>query len=164
MVQNVKFRPRPIEGVVIKELAVHRDARGQLTEVIRADDPLFQRFGQIYVTSALPGIVKAWHCHERQTDHFCVVLGTARIALFDERADSPSRGAVMEVIAGDNNPVLVVIPPGVYHGFRAEGDDETRILNIPTELYDPQTPDEIRRPYNDPAIPYDWGPADAASG
>jgi dTDP-4-dehydrorhamnose 3,5-epimerase len=164
MPQNVKFNPGPIEGVVVKELPVHRDARGRLMEILRADDPLFASFGQVYMTVARPGVVKAWHCHERQTDHFCVVAGTARIALYDGRNGSPSRGAVMEVIAGEDNAALVVIPPGVYHGFRAVGAAEVRILNIPTELYDPKNPDEIRRPYNDPTIPYDWGPADAASG
>jgi len=153
-----------IQGVTIKPLRFVRDGRGWLMEVIRSDDPLFQRFGQAYVTTARPGVVKAWHCHARQTDHFAVVAGAARIALFDDRADSPTRGAVMEVVAGEANPVLVVIPPGVFHGFKPEGDAPAHILNLPTELYDYDRPDEIRRPYDDAAIPYEWGPADAASG
>jgi len=161
---TVKFKPRPIEGVVVKELTPRRDARGFLMEILRADEPLFRRFGQVYVTAVRPGVVKAWHCHERQTDYFAVVAGTARLALFDDRPTSATRGAIMEIITGDAAPALVVIPPGVFHGFRAEGDAETRIVNLPTECYDSEWPDEIRRPFNDPAIPYDWGPADAASG
>ncbi len=133
-------------------------------EILRADDPHFRRFGQVYLTVARPGVVKAWHCHRLQTDHFAVVAGEARIALYDDRDGSPTRGAVMEVVAGETNPVLVIIPPGVYHGFTPVGAAAAHVLNVPTELYNYDAPDEIRRPYDDPAVPYDWGPADPASG
>ena len=153
-----------IEGVVIKPLRLARDGRGWLMEILRADDPEFRRFGQVYVTVARPGVVKAWHRHERQTDHLAVVAGEARIALYDGRDGSPTRGNVVDVVAGEGNPVLVVVPPGVYHGFKPVGDGPAHVVNIPTEVYDYGEPDELRRPYDDPAIPYDWGEADPASG
>lgn len=155
---------RRIEGVAFKPLRLVRDARGWLVEILRADDPDFRRFGQAYVTVARPGVVKAWHSHRVQTDHFAVIAGEARIALYDGRDDSPTRGNVVELVASEENPVLVIIPPGVYHGFRSTRDAPAYVLNIPTELYDYDKPDELRRPYDDPAIPYDWGEADAASG
>ncbi len=133
-------------------------------EILRRDDPFFRAFGQVYVTVARPGVVKAWHAHERQTDHLAVVAGEARIALYDAREDSPTRGNVVDVVAGEANPVLVIIPPGIYHGFKPTGDAPAHVVNVPTELYDYGEPDELRRPYNDPAIPYDWGEADPASG
>ncbi|MGD8718677.1 MAG: dTDP-4-dehydrorhamnose 3,5-epimerase family protein [Candidatus Zixiibacteriota bacterium] len=155
---------KEIEGVIVKPRKLVRDDRGWLMEVLRADDPDFRRFGQVYVTVARPGVVKAWHCHERQTDHLAVVAGVGRIALYDGRDGSPTAGNVVEVIAGEDNPVLVVVPPGVYHGFASANGEPVHVLNLPTELYDYDNPDELRRPYNDPGIPYDWGEADPASG
>jgi len=155
---------KSIDGVVIKPLRQVRDRRGWLMEILRADAPEFQRFGQVYVTVAYPGVVKAWHCHEKQTDHVTVVAGEARIALYDGRDGSPTRGNVVDVVAGEDRPVLVIIPPGVYHGFKSTGDAPVHVVNVPTELYDYDEPDELRRPYDDPEIPYDWGEADPASG
>ena len=132
-------------------------------EILRADDPLFQKFGQVYVTVARPGVVKAWHSHRVQTDHLAVVAGEARVALYDGRDGSPTRGIVVDVVAGEGNPVLIIIPPGVYHGFRSTGDAPAYVVNVPTELYNYDAPDELRRPYDDPAIPYDWGEVDGAS-
>jgi dTDP-4-dehydrorhamnose 3,5-epimerase len=153
-----------IDGVIVKPLRLLRDERGWLMEILRRDDPHFLTFGQVYVTVARPGAVKAWHAHERQTDHLAVVAGEARVALYDARGGSPTEGNVVDVVAGENNPVLVVIPPGVYHGFKSTGDAPAHVVNVPTELYDYDTPDELRRPYDDPGIPYDWGEADPASG
>lgn len=133
-------------------------------EILRADDPLFQKFGQVYVTVARPGVVKAWHCHRIQTDHLAVVAGEALVALYDDRDGSPTRGNVVDVVAGEGKPVLIIIPPGVYHGFRSTGDAPAYVVNVPTELYDYGAPDEVRRPHDDPAIPYDWGEVDPASG
>jgi dTDP-4-dehydrorhamnose 3,5-epimerase len=153
-----------IDGVIVKPLRLLRDERGWLMEILRADDPHFRKFGQVYVTVARPGAVKAWHAHERQTDHLTVVAGEARIGLYDGREDSPTYGNVLDVVAGEDNPVLVIIPAGVYHGFKAVGGEPVHVVNVPTELYDYERPDELRRPYDDPAIPFDWGEADAASG
>jgi len=157
-------RGKSIDGVVIKPLKLVRDRRGWLMEILRADAPEFQCFGQVYVTVALPGVVKAWHCHEKQTDHLAVVAGEARIALYDGRDGSSTYGNGVDVVAGENNPALVVVPSGVYHGFKPTGDSPAHVVNVPTELYDYDEPDELRRPYDDPAIPYDWGEADPASG
>jgi dTDP-4-dehydrorhamnose 3,5-epimerase len=152
-----------IDGVIVKPLRLVRDERGWLMEILRADDPHFKRFGQVYVTVAQPGVVKAWHCHERQTDHLTVVAGVARIGLYDGREGSPSYGKVLDLLAGEDNPVLVIVPPGVYHGFKAEGAP-AHVVNVPTELYDYEHPDELRRSHDDPDIPFDWGEADPASG
>lgn len=153
-----------IDGVVVKPLQLLRDERGWLMEILRRDDPGFRAFGQVYVTVARPGVVKAWHAHERQTDYLAVVAGEARIGLYDGRESSPTRGNVVDVVAGEANPVLIIIPPGIYHGFKSVGEAPAYVVNVPTEVYNYDEPDELRRPYDDPAIPYDWGEADPASG
>ena len=81
-----------IDGVMIKKLKGIADERGRLMEILRADDEMFQAFGQVYMTTAYPGVVKGWHYHKKQTDNFCVIAGMAKIGMYDDRKDSPTRG------------------------------------------------------------------------
>ena len=145
-----------IDGVAVKELLVHPDERGRLFEILRADDPIFRKFGQVYVTTALPGIIKAWHFHKIQTDYFCCIKGTARLALYDARPDSPTRGAIMEFDLSPDNLRLVMIPPHVYHGFQCLSSDEAIMINIPTEPYNASHPDEYRLDPFSKDVPYTW--------
>lgn len=146
-----------ISGVQIKLLKVIPDERGRLTEILRSDEPIFERFGQIYVTTAEPGIVKAWHYHKLQTDHWVCLAGRALVGLWDDRSSSATRGRVNEFWMTLEDPFLIKIPVGVYHGFKgADLARETMILNIPTFPYNYATPDEYRHDPFDPAIPFDW--------
>ncbi len=145
-----------IEGVKLKPLTVIPDERGRLFEVLRCDEKLFKKFGQVYITTTYPGIVKAWHLHKIQTDNFVCISGMLRVALYDDREDSPTRGRIDEFFVGEHNLNLVVIPPGVWHGWKCVGQKEAIVLNVPTEPYNHQNPDEYRlNPYHC-EIPYDW--------
>ncbi len=145
-----------IEGVKIKQLRRIVDDRGYVLEILRDDDELFIKFGQAYISACFPGVVKAWHCHTKQWDNFCVVAGNAKIGLYDDREDSPTRGETMSLVIGELNPVLVQIPPRVWHGMTAVGGRMCLLLNIPTEHYEYEQPDELRRPPFDPEIPFEW--------
>ena len=145
-----------IEGVLARRAHVIPDERGRLGEIMRADDDLFQKFGQVYFTTTYPGVVKAWHFHKKQTDNFYVVKGMIKIGLYDDRAESPTSGVVNEVYLGEHNRGLVQIPPGVQHGWMCIGRTEAYIVNLTTEVYNYAEPDEYRTDPHDNAIPYDW--------
>jgi dTDP-4-dehydrorhamnose 3,5-epimerase len=145
-----------IDGAAVKKLKLVADSRGYLMEMLRSDWPEFMQFGQSYVTACYPGVIKAWHYHKLQWDHFVCVHGMARVVLYDAREGSPTKGSVNEFHIGRLNPVLLKIPSLVYHGFTAEGPDTALIVNYPTELYNYDQPDEYRLAYNDPSIPYSW--------
>lgn len=146
-----------IEGVKVKTLKVIPDERGRLMELLRSDDQeFFIQFGQVYMTTAYPGVVKAWHYHKRQTDNFAVVHGMMKVVLYDNRPDSPTHGEVNEFFMGIHNPVLVQIPPLVLHGFKCIGETEGIVVNIPTTLYNYKAPDEHRIDPHSKEIPYDW--------
>ncbi len=145
-----------IEGVRIKPLTRHVDERGYVMEILRRDDAEFMDFGQAYVSACFPGIVKAWHCHRKQWDHFCCVRGNAKIGLFDDRPDSSTCGRAEGIVVGELNPVLVKIPPLVWHGMLALGGEVVVMLNIPTEPYNAEEPDELRRDPFDAEIPFEW--------
>lgn len=145
-----------IAGVQIKRLKVIPDERGRLMEILRCDEDFFLEFGQVYLTSTYPGVVKAWHLHTRQTDNVACVRGMVKLALYDLREDSPTRGEIQELFLGIHNPLLVQIPPNVYHGWMCVGQEEALIINCPTEAYNAQDPDEVRLDPHENDIPYDW--------
>ena len=150
-----------IHGVKTKKLSVHCDERGRLMEMLRSDDPdMDVRFGQVYMTTAYPGVVKAWHYHQKQTDHFVCTRGMMKVVLYDDRENSPTKGEVNVFCIGEYNPLLVEIPPLVYHGFKCISDYEATVVNLTTECYDYKNPDEFRLPPHGGPIPYDWTRAD----
>ena len=107
-----------------------RDERGFLYEMLRADDPFVQQFGQLYLTAVYPGIVKGWHWHKLQTDHFVCVKGMAKVVLYDRREGSPSHGEVNEFFMGERNPILLVIPKGVLHGMKGTGTETEQTVVV----------------------------------
>ncbi len=149
-----------IDGVKVTKLRAIPDERGRLMEMFRSDDEDFERFGQVYLTTAYAGVVKAWHYHKKQTDNFVCVQGMMKVALYDARKDSPTRGEVNEFFLGVWNPIRVRIPKGVYHGFKCISTGEAMIVNVPTEVYNYDEPDEHRLPAHTDEIPYDWGRED----
>ena len=125
-------------------------------EVQRCDDSLYPGFGQVYVTSTRPGVIKAWYRHKTQIDQIALAKGGLKLALFDSRKSSPTRDQCHEIIMEESAPLLVQIPPGVWHGFQATGPGETFLLHLNSVPFDFDTPDEERLPADDPSIPYVW--------
>jgi dTDP-4-dehydrorhamnose 3,5-epimerase len=149
-------RKELIEGIAVRDLKVIPDERGRLMEILRCDDPIFAKFGQVYMTTNFPGVVKAWHYHKKQIDHVCCVKGMIKLVTYDGREDSPTKGRINEFFLGEHNTQLVRIPAGVWHGWKGISEIEALIINVTTELYDPDRPDEYRLPYDTEEIPYDW--------
>ncbi|UCD84415.1 MAG: dTDP-4-dehydrorhamnose 3,5-epimerase family protein [Deltaproteobacteria bacterium] len=145
-----------IEGVVVKKLRLIPDERGRLMEILRSDDEFFVKFGQVYMTSAYPGVVKGWHYHKKQVDNMAVVRGMMKVVLYDNREDSPTFKEVNEFFMGEHNPLLVKIPSLVMHGFKCISEQEAIAVNCPTEVYNYDSPDEFRVDPHDNDIPYSW--------
>ena len=152
-----------IDGVMTKKLKVVPDERGRLMECLRNDDELFIRFGQFYMTTTLPGVVKGWHLHETQFDNVVCVKGMIKLVLYDGRdggggrPSSSTAGQLDEFFLGEHNPLLVRIPAGVWHGWKCTSPEEAYIVNAPTEVYSYERPDQHELPHDTPEIPYDWG-------
>jgi len=145
-----------IKDVEIKKLKIIPDDRGRLMEILRSDEPIFEKFGQVYMTTAFPGVAKAWHYHKLQDDYFTCISGMMRLALYDSRGDSPTYKEVNDFTVSLDNPILVRIPKLVYHGFKCTSDKEAVVINVPTMPYNYKAPDEYRLDAFDNDIPYDW--------
>ena len=143
-----------IEGVSVTPLRRIPDERGCIMHMLRADAPHFTMFGEIYFSTVNPGAIKAWHIHKRMTLNYAVVTGTIKLALYDDRQESATRGELMELFIGDQNYCLVTVPPLVWNGFKGCGVAPAIVANCATH---PHHPDEILRedPFT-PRIPYDW--------
>jgi dTDP-4-dehydrorhamnose 3,5-epimerase len=143
-----------IHDVQVTPLRRIPDERGAVFHMLREDSPVFERFGEIYFSTVYPGVVKGWHVHSRMTLNYAVPVGMIKLVCYDERPDSPTRGAVQELHVGELNYVLVTIPPHVWNGFKGEGTGPALVANCATIPHDPG---EIERldPF-DNEIPYDW--------
>ena len=145
-----------IKDVVYKQLRFIPDERGRLMEMLRKDDEIFSKLGQVYLTTTYPSVVKAWHYHKLQDDLICCVKGMLKLVLYDDRPDSPTKGDINEFFIGDYNPALVRVPKMVYHGWKCISEEEAIIINAPTEVYNRQQPDEFRQDPHINDIPYKW--------
>ena len=153
--RGVKAR-KLIDGVRVKELRLIPDGRGYLMEMLRSDDEIFDRFGQVYLSVCYPGVVKGWHYHKVQTDYFTIVRGMMKVVLYDRRDESPTRGEGNEFFIGELNPLLITIPPGVLHGMMAVGGEPGYLVNCPNRPYEYDSPDEFRVDPHGDDVPYEW--------
>ncbi len=146
-----------IDGVLIRPLLWHSDQRGSLAEIVRADDPELMSvpFGQVYVTTLYPGVVKGWHLHREQWDRMTCLRGRVLLGLVDSRPDSPTCGEQMRIVLGDRNFVLVRVPAGVWHGLKNIAGEEAMVVNVVSHPFNAADPDEVRvAPHG--VLDFDW--------
>jgi dTDP-4-dehydrorhamnose 3,5-epimerase len=143
-----------IDGVKIIPLRTVLDERGMVRHMLKCTDSHFRQFGEIYFSIIFPHAIKAWHVHRKMELNYAVVSGNIKLVLFDARQNSPTHGEIQEVFIGEDNYVLVTVPPDVVNGFKAIGNDKAIVANCATIPHDP---DEIERfdPF-DKWIGYNW--------
>lgn len=147
-----------IHDVQLRELQVNADDRGHLVEIFREDWPEFDpNPAMSYFSVSYPGIIRAWHRHlEGQIDHFVCPEGKIKVGIYDERPDSPTKDELNTFVIGEGNQQVIRIPGECWHGFKVIGDKRALLVNLPTNLYDYEDPDEERIPYDTDRIPLDW--------
>lgn len=143
-----------IEGVLVHSLKQIPDERGKVMHMLKATDPHFERFGEIYFSMVYPGIVKGWHRHPRMTLNYCVVTGAIKLVLYDDRPESPTRHELQELFIGEFNYCLVKIPPMIWNGFKGMGTVPALVANCATTPHDPTSIERLDPMTNH--IPYDW--------
>ena len=143
-----------IDGVRIVPRARIPDERGTVLQMLKATDPEFLGFGEIYFSTIYPGVVKGWHRHAEMTLNYVCVHGRIKLVLYDDREDSPTRGELMERFLGPDDYSLVQIPPGVWNGFKGMGSEPAIVANCCTHAHDPSRSTRLDPFEND--IPYDW--------
>jgi dTDP-4-dehydrorhamnose 3,5-epimerase len=156
-----------LPGVRTLDIKKLPDERGFFAEGMRSDWAEFLEgdvIQQANVSMSYPGMIRAWHRHARgQVDYFVVVRGAMKICAYDDLPDSPTRGQIDEVIASSERLQVVRIPGKYWHGTKTISPDPSLTFYMVNRLYDYKSPDEERRPWNDPAVgdvrthqPWDW--------
>lgn len=143
-----------IDGVEVHPLRQIPDERGKVMHMLRRDDPWFREFGEIYFSIVFPGAIKAWHLHRRMTLNYAVPSGRIKLVLYDDRDGSPTRGALQEIFTGEDVYELVVVPPGVWNGFKGLGAAPAIVANCATLPHDPA--EIVRMDPFSTTIPYRW--------
>jgi len=144
-----------IHGVVIHPLRQILDERGKIMHMLRASDPHFTGFGEIYFSVVYPGVIKGWHLHRQMVLNYAVPVGRIKMVLFDAREGSPTKGELQEIFLGPDSYQLVQVPPGVWNGFKGIGTEPAMVANCSSIEHHP---DEIVRmdPLKNDVIAYDW--------
>jgi dTDP-4-dehydrorhamnose 3,5-epimerase len=156
-----ELRMELIDGVSYRLLRPVSHTHGHVTEAFREDWHVTDApVVQVNVSTTFAGRVRAWGLHAATVDRLFVASGSVRIVCFDGRRDSPTFGRISELYFGERNQGLVVIPVGVYHGWKNVGDTEALIVSMPSRLYDHDGPDRFELPWDSPdaraLIAYDW--------
>lgn len=147
--QHSTFHGPTINGVIFRELRPIVDGRGDVIELWSL--PWVEREGlvvpqHVYQSATDYGVTKCWHLHEVHTDQFTVTRGKLQVVCADVREDSPTYGHVNSFIIGVQRPALIMIPPGIMHGWKALARPETIVVNLQSHPYDPA--DEFKFPWD----------------
>ncbi len=143
-----------IDGVQVLPLRRIPDERGTVFHMLKRTDPHFVEFGEIYFSSVYPGVIKGWHRHREMTLNYACVFGRIKLALYDDRGDSRTRKESMELFLGPDHYALVVIPPGVWNGFKGMSDPCAIVANCATRPHDPSEIERLDPLQN--SLPYRW--------
>ncbi|MFA7342839.1 MAG: hypothetical protein WC003_00915 [Terrimicrobiaceae bacterium] len=127
-----------IDGVILTPLRLIENHQGTLLRMLRCDEPGFSRFGEVYFSEVLPGVLKAWKRHKLQTQNFVVPAGRIRVAVFDSRENSPTRGLVEHFDLGRPDGYFrLTIPQMLHYGFQCLGADPALLANCTDLPHDP---------------------------
>ncbi|MFZ5447353.1 MAG: dTDP-4-dehydrorhamnose 3,5-epimerase family protein [Thermodesulfobacteriota bacterium] len=126
-----------INGVICSPLLVYPDHRGWLAEIFRQDEVAAEHLPVMaYVSVTNPGIGRGPHAHRDQTDLFCFYgPGDFRVVLWDNRPDSPTFGVRQDFLLGESNPAVLIVPPGVVHGYKNVSGRPGFVCNFANRLY-----------------------------
>ncbi len=102
--------------------------------------------GQMNYSLMYPGVIKAWHRHQKQTDFWVCVRGHLKVGIHRAK-DGQSWLAVI----GEKKPGVMIIPPTLWHGAATIGPEPAGLVYYVSHAYDPRNPDEERQAY-------DWVP------
>lgn len=156
--RSMSFKSGEINDIKVIHLIKNEDTRGWLIELFRKDLIDEQILPEMsYISLTFPGIIRGPHEHLEQTDYFCFLSSSFNLLLWDNRKESATYNNKMNLIIGENDPKIVIVPPGIAHAYKNIGDVPGLVINLPNKLYagwgKKEKVDEIRYE-NDPESPY----------
>ena len=143
-----------ISGLIKTPLKQFKDKRGKVMHMMRATDPHFEKFGEVYFSWINTNAVKAWNKHTHATLNYAVPVGSIKLVLYDDRKESTTYKELEEYILNSEDYYLLTIPPHIFYGFKSLNNEPAMIVNCSTLPHDPE--ESIRFPIDTPHVPYKW--------
>lgn len=134
-----------IAGASLRMLRVIPTDGGPVLHMLRTDSPEFTGFGEVYFSECLPGTMKGWKLHTKQTQLFAVPHGLLRVVLY--------RGGVYDdiLLGRPDHYALLRIPPQTWYAFGAVGPESALVCNCADFPHDPEEARKI--PLHDIILP-----------
>lgn len=126
-----------IVDVEIKKNRKIPDERGIICHMLKNDDEIFEKFGEVYFSYIFPGAIKSWHYHKAMVLNYCVVSGMIKMVLYDDRVNSETYGNLMEIFLGKDNYLTVKVPKEVWNGYKIVETKRTIVANCATITHNP---------------------------
>jgi dTDP-4-dehydrorhamnose 3,5-epimerase len=143
-----------IHDVKISPLNIISDDRGKVMHMLRADNPVFKNFGEIYFSTIYKDAVKGWHLHKESYLNYACIHGEVKLTLFDNREKSKTKNKIQEVILSPKNYSLITIPPNIWNGFKGLSENESIIANCLTLPHNEK--EMVRKDPEDKFFDYEW--------
>ena len=143
-----------IDGVIITPKKQISDDRGKIIHMLRNDDKIFKKFGEIYFSCIYPNKIKAWHLHKSMTLNYSLIYGKIKLVLFDDRKKSKTYKNFQEIILATENYSVVTVPPMIWNGFKCLSKETSILANCSDIPHD--TKEIERKNFNDKYISYNW--------
>ena len=143
-----------IHDIKITPLKIISDERGKVMHMLRTDTKIFKQFGEIYFSTIYNKAIKGWHLHKESYLNYTCIKGEVKLALFDDRNDSPSKNKFQEIILSPKNYCLITIPPNIWNGFKGLDKEESIIANCLTIAHNEK--EMIRKNPFDKKFNYQW--------
>jgi len=144
-----------IEGVIVQPLMQIADNRGSVLHMMTRDSKFLIQFGEVYFSEIHSGKIKAWKRHKKKTQNLTVPLNKIRLVIYDDRSSSSTHGNIAEYELGrPDHYCLVHIPPMLWYGFQAFGEETALIVNCADQPHDPKQTESLPADSNE--IPYQW--------
>ncbi len=124
-----------INDLIIKKLHKYEDSRGSLMEIFREDEVDF-KVVMSYISFTKTNTTRGPHEHRNQSDYFVFPgPGNFNLYLWDNRPSSSTYQEKMVFEVGEKNPCIVIVPPGIVHGYKCTSQNEAFSINLPNRLY-----------------------------
>ena len=143
-----------IADIKITKLKQIMDERGKIMHMMRIDNPIFKKFGEIYFSTVKPKFIKAWHLHKEATLNYVCIKGKVKLVLFDDRKESETSGKYQELTLSPEDYFMVTIPPLVWNGFKGIDQEESIIANCMSIPHDEK--EMVRKEPQDKKFNYNW--------
>jgi dTDP-4-dehydrorhamnose 3,5-epimerase len=128
-------QPTAIDGLSKVPLKKIEGPKGSVLHILRANAPHFMKFGEVYISITDPGAIKGWKLHKEISQNFSVPIGKMKFVFFDDRSNSKTKGAVVEMESSLDNYYLIQVPPKIWYAFTTVSKEPGYIVNCASHWF-----------------------------